>query len=67
MYRSFVLSTGLAFLLCLIIIFAAVTATNRKLIYEQAKTEARALLTALSSPENGTLFTAEYTWRKKTG
>jgi diguanylate cyclase (GGDEF)-like protein len=46
-YRSFVLSTGLAFLLCLIIIFAVVTATNRKLIYEQAKTEARALFSSI--------------------
>ena len=42
-YRSFVLSAGLVFLLCLITIFAVVTATNRSLIYEQAKTEARAL------------------------
>jgi len=42
-YRRFVLSAGLVFLFCLIIIFAVVTATNRKLIYEQAKTEARAL------------------------
>ena len=42
-YRSFILSAGLVFLFCLIIIFSVVTATNRKLIYEQAKTEARAL------------------------
>jgi diguanylate cyclase (GGDEF)-like protein len=42
-YRSFILSSGLVFLFCLIIIFSVVTATNRKLIYEQAKTEARAL------------------------
>lgn len=42
-YRSFILSAGLVFLFSLIIIFAVVTATNRKIIYEQAKTEARAL------------------------
>ena len=42
-YRSFILSAGLVFLFSLIIIFAVVTVTNRRLIYEQAKTEARAL------------------------
>ncbi|NJD56037.1 MAG: diguanylate cyclase [Nitrospirae bacterium] len=42
-YRSFALSAGLVFLFCLVIIFSVVTATNRKLIYEQARTEARSL------------------------
>jgi diguanylate cyclase (GGDEF)-like protein len=46
-YRRYVLSTGLIFLLCLVVIFAMVTATNRKLIYEQAKTEARALFNSI--------------------
>ena len=46
-YRRFVFSTGLVFLFSLVVIFAAVTATNRKLIFEQAKTEARALFNGI--------------------
>lgn len=46
-YKNFALSAGLVFLFCLIIIFSVVTATNRKLIYEQARTEARALFQSI--------------------
>ena len=46
-YRKFVLSTSLIFLLSLTIIFTVVTATNRRLIFEQAKTQARALFSSI--------------------
>jgi diguanylate cyclase (GGDEF)-like protein len=43
-YKKFVISVSLASVLCLSVIFGIVYLTNRKLIFEQARAEARALL-----------------------
>ena len=42
-YRQFIISVSLTSVLCLSVIFGIVSVTNRKLIYEQAKAEARSL------------------------
>ena len=42
-YRRFIISISLTSVLCLSVIFGIVSVTNRKLIYEQARAEARAL------------------------
>ena len=42
-YKRFIISVSLTSVLCLAVIFSIVSVTNRKLIYEQASAEARAL------------------------
>ena len=46
-YKRFVLSTSLVFLLSLVTIFAVVTLFNRRLIFEQAKAQAKALFSSI--------------------
>lgn len=42
-YKRFIISVSLTSVLCLSVIFGIISVTNRKLIYEQARTEARSL------------------------
>ena len=46
-YRKFIISVSLASMLCLSVIFSIVSVTNRKLIYEQARAEARAIFNSI--------------------
>ena len=46
-YRKFIISISLASVLCLSVIFSIVSVTNRKLIFEQAKAEAREIFNSI--------------------
>ena len=46
-YKRFIISVSLASVLCLSVIFGIVSVTNRKLIFEQARAEARALFNSI--------------------
>ena len=46
-YRKFIISVSLASVLCLSVIFSIVSVTNRKLIFEQARTEAREIFNSI--------------------
>ena len=46
-YARFIISVGITFVACLFGIFLIVSITNRKLIYEQAKTQARSIFNSI--------------------
>ena len=46
-YRKFIISVSLASVLCLSVIFSIVSVTNRKLIFEQARAEAREIFNSI--------------------
>jgi len=46
-YRKFIISVSLASVLCLSVIFSIVSVTNRKLIFEQARVEAREIFNSI--------------------
>jgi diguanylate cyclase (GGDEF)-like protein len=46
-YRNFIISVSLASVLCLSVIFSIVSVTNRKLIFEQARAEAREIFKSI--------------------
>lgn len=46
-YRKFIISVSLASMLCLSVIFSIVSVTNRKLIFEQTRAEAREIFNSI--------------------